>query len=88
MEEDTEVVGSIEDTIEEQLARLQNENKLLRQNLESGGLLLEESIASDSTDGAFTAHYNPVTEKTMWTSADGRKSFVTTTKTQSQHLGP
>jgi flavodoxin I len=38
--------------------------------------ILEESIALHSS-GGFKAHVNPVSGRTMWTSADGRKSFTT-----------
>ncbi|GAX29355.1 flavodoxin I [Fistulifera solaris] len=38
--------------------------------------ILDENIALHSS-GGFKAHVNPVSGKTMWTSADGRKSFTT-----------
>lgn len=38
--------------------------------------ILDESIALHSS-GGFTGHKNPVSGRTMWTSADGRQSFVT-----------
>jgi len=44
--------------------------------------LLDQTIASHS--GGFTPHYNPVKGTTMWTSPDGRKSYVTAEKPTSQ----
>ncbi|GAX09517.1 flavodoxin I [Fistulifera solaris] len=38
--------------------------------------ILDENIALHSS-GGFKAHVNPVSGRTMWTSADGRKSFTT-----------
>lgn len=47
--------------------------------LEENSRLLDQSIGSHSS-GGFTPHFNPVKGTTMWTSADGRNSFVTTEK--------
>jgi flavodoxin long chain len=44
-------------------------------SLEENSTLLDESIASHDT--GFTPHTNPVTGKTMWTSVDGTKCYVT-----------
>ncbi|KAL7574845.1 hypothetical protein ACA910_010682 [Epithemia clementina (nom. ined.)] len=44
--------------------------------LEEHSTLLNESIASHSS-GGFTPHHNSERGTTMWTSPDGRKSFVT-----------
>ena len=63
-------------TEEDRLARLEEENAALRKMLDESSELLDQSIASHSS-GGFTPHYNPVTGKTMWTSPDGRKSYVT-----------
>lgn len=41
---------------------------------------LDETIGSHSS-GGFTPHFNPVSGKTMWTSPDGRKSYVTESST-------
>jgi flavodoxin I len=49
--------------------------------LEESSRMLDENIASHSTSGGFTPHYNPTTAKTMWTSSNGRESFITTTTT-------
>lgn len=49
----------------------------LKETLEDFSATLDENIALHST-GGFTPHYNAKTGKTMWTSADGRSSFVTT----------
>ena len=43
--------------------------------LEENSTLLYESIASHDT--GFIPHTNPVTGRTMWTSADGTKCYVT-----------
>jgi flavodoxin I len=52
----------------------------LVEELASGSALLDATISAHSAAG-FTAHTNPLTRKTMWTSADGRKFFVTTERT-------
>jgi flavodoxin I len=44
--------------------------------LEEASSELDQNISTHSS-GGFTPHFNPVTKKTMWTSPDGRKSFVT-----------
>jgi flavodoxin I len=44
--------------------------------LDENSALLDQSIAAHST-GGFTPHFNPRTGRTMWTSPDGTKSFVT-----------
>lgn len=49
----------------------------IKDTLEDYSSTLDENIALHSS-GGFTPHYNPSTGKTMWTSADGRSSFVTT----------
>lgn len=43
--------------------------------LEEHSEMLDQSIVSHSS-GGFTPHRNPETGKTMWTSPDGRQSFV------------
>ena len=48
----------------------------LKDTLEDFSNTLDENIALHSS-GGFLPHTNPVTGKTMWTSADGRSSFVT-----------
>lgn len=45
--------------------------------LEKDSTLLDQTIGSHST-GGYVPHYNPVKGKTLWTSPDGRKSYVTT----------
>lgn len=44
--------------------------------IELNSALLDQNIGSPST-GGFTPHYNSVKGRTMWTSPDGTKSFVT-----------
>lgn len=44
--------------------------------LELGTKLMNQSIGVHST-GGYTPHYNPIRKETMWTSPDGRTSFVT-----------
>lgn len=46
------------------------------EELEQASEILDETIAQHSS-GGFTPHYNPVSGKTMWTSSDGRSSYVT-----------
>lgn len=58
-------------SIEERIRILEMENAELKAKLEGGKV-----AAGESGDG-FTAHFNPVTRKTMWTSADGRKAYFT-----------
>jgi flavodoxin I len=46
--------------------------------MEQGSAVLDESIAFSSIGGGtFTPHTNPRTGRTMWTSPDGRQSYVT-----------
>lgn len=61
-----EVVPEIEVELEE----------ALQTDLEESSALLDRTIGSHST-GGFTPNFNPVTGRTMWTSPDGHKSFVT-----------
>jgi hypothetical protein len=47
---------------------------------QGSAVLLDESIAFSSMGGGtFTPHTNPRTGRTLWTSPDGRQSYVTTT---------
>ena len=48
----------------------------LKEELEACSAVLYETIVSESS-GGFTPHYNAATRKTMWTSPDGRSSYVT-----------
>ena len=48
----------------------------LKETLDQNSLLLDEAISSHST-GGFSPHYNSVKGRTMWTSPDGRQSFLT-----------
>jgi flavodoxin I len=48
----------------------------IKDTLEDFSSTLDENIALHSS-GGFLPHYNPTTGKTMWTSADGKTSFVT-----------
>jgi flavodoxin I len=51
--------------------------------MEQGSAVLDESIAFSSIGGGtFTPHTNPRTGRTMWTSPDGRQSYVTNGETQ------
>jgi flavodoxin I len=52
------------------------EESVLKKVLETSSTILDETIVSHSSFG-FTPHFNPVTRKTMWTSSDGRSSYVT-----------
>jgi flavodoxin I len=49
----------------------------LKQDLEESSTLLDQNIGSQAS-GGFTPHRNAKTGKTMWTSPDGRNSYVTT----------
>jgi len=60
------------------LEQLESENNTLKETLEQSSTVLDQNIGSHSS-GGFTPHHNPLTGKTMWTSADGRSSYVTTT---------
>lgn len=55
------------------------EETALKEELEDSSTVIDQSIGSHSS-GGFTPHHNPVTGKTMWTSPDGRSSYVTTTE--------
>jgi flavodoxin I len=66
VETDAKSVSSSFTKPEESLAKLEEASSELDQNI------------STHSSGGFTPHFNPVTKKTMWTSPDGRKSFVTT----------
>lgn len=48
----------------------------IKETLEDFSSTLDENIALHSS-GGFVSHTNPKTGKTMWTSADGKSSFVT-----------
>ena len=48
----------------------------IKETLEDFSSTLDENIALHSS-GGFVPHTNPKTGKTMWTSADGKSSFVT-----------
>jgi flavodoxin I len=50
----------------------------VEQELAVSSAVFDETIAQHSASrGGFTPHFNPVSNKTMWTSPDGRKSYVT-----------
>lgn len=68
--------SSIEGDVQERLKELERENEILRKTLQAATNSNNEASSSSFPDG-FTPHYNPVTKKTMWTSADGRRSYVT-----------
>jgi len=73
---ETSGAGSMDDII----AKLEKENAELRKKLEENSLeenskLLDQNIAAH--DIGFTPHLNPKTGVTMWTSADGRKCYYT-----------
>ena len=48
----------------------------IKETLEDFSSTLDENIALHSS-GGFLPHFNPKTGKTMWTSPDGKSSFVT-----------
>lgn len=50
------------------------------EQLDEGSALLDATIAAHAT-GGFTPHTNPMSRLTMWTSEDGRKSFLTAERT-------
>ena len=56
----------------------------IKETLEDFSSTLDENIALHSS-GGFVPHTNPKTGKTMWTSADGKSSFVT--EGQGQKVG-
>ena len=64
--------------------RLESEFK---ETLEDSSTVLDQNIGAHSS-GGFTPHYNPVTGKTMWTSPDGRSSYVTIETVVSTKLRP
>jgi flavodoxin I len=64
---------SIQD-IEQRIIQLQGEMTMLQETLAERMQL--ESAPSSAFD-TYTPHYNPVTQKTMWTSPDGRSSYFT-----------
>lgn len=49
----------------------------IKETLEDFSSTLDENIALHSS-GGYVPHTNPMTGKTMWTSVDGKKSFVIT----------
>lgn len=52
--------------------------EVLKSDLERGSAVLTEYIAFSSVGGGtFTPHTNPVTGQVLWTSLDGRQSFMT-----------
>lgn len=57
------------------------------EELQQASEILDETIAQHSS-GGFSPHYNPVSGKTMWTSPDGRSSYVTMAPPQAQQLHP
>jgi len=63
------------------------EETSLKEELEESSTVLDQNISSHSS-GGFTPHYNPVTRKTMWTSPDGRSSYITTEPETSTNLRP
>lgn len=67
---DVEVVnGAAEPQVEVKVEKI-------TEALEEQSTLLDQTIGAYST-GGYTPHFNPVSGRTMWTSADGRKSYVT-----------
>lgn len=64
----TAAVAPVEDVVVQEAA--------LQEELEESSAVLDQNIGSHSS-GGFTPHFNPVTRKTMWTSPDGRSSYVT-----------
>jgi len=64
------------------LAQLERENAELRKMLEENSKLLDENLLNASVgptvmEEGYAPHYNPRTERTMWTSRDGRKCYYT-----------
>lgn len=57
------------------IAQLQQENAVLRSVLEENSKVLDETISVHSSGGAFTPHYNPKTQRTMFVSPNGRKCY-------------
>jgi len=57
------------------LAQYEEENALLQTQLDENSVLLDETISVHSS--GFTPHYNPKTQRTMFTSPDGRKCYYT-----------
>ena len=73
------------------IASLEQENAMLRKMLEENTVLLDETISahgSGSAAGGCTPHYNPKTQRTMWTSADGRKCYYTNTVPKMTRASP
>lgn len=60
----------------------------IQESLAEASVVLEETIAKHSTATDFVPHFNPVTKRTMWTSPDGRESFVTTASPPTSALRP
>ena len=64
---------------DERLAQLEREKEELRKMLQEGvGVLSGDpfSASEAASSETFKPHVNPVTGKTMWTSPDGRKSYM------------
>ena len=71
----SEVVDEEPIAVDATLSKLEAENAELRSLLEENSSVLDQSIASHDT--GYVPHTNPVSGKTMWTSSDGRSSYVT-----------
>lgn len=62
-----------------------SEEDRFKERLEQSSVVLDHTIDSHAS-GGFTPHYNPITGKIMWTSPDGRSSYVTTVETETSLL--
>jgi flavodoxin I len=58
------------------IAKLEEDNARFRKIMEETPNLLDQS-ASEPVATGFTAHFNPMTQRTMWTSGDGRRCYFT-----------
>lgn len=65
------------------VSELQKENAELRMMLEENSKLFDEIMQSQENNVGYTPHYNPKTQVTMWTSADGRSCYYTTDQPKS-----
>jgi len=58
------------------IAELKRENARLREMLEDNSLMLDKVLEKEN-DRGYTPHYNSKTQRTMWTSHDGRTCYYT-----------
>lgn len=65
-----------DDDVANAIEELKKENARLREMLEENSLLMDD-VLEKQDDRGFTPHYNPTTQRTMWTSQDGQTCYYT-----------